>query len=105
MLMVVRFLEKLYSLAKVDEQTAIDAVYDFMDDRLLAGEFGTCEDTLEAVHPKKLPHSLIVSFLIVTQRAKERLDGGRISFYQKAMAFVTDKYGPDYAEKLLGNYR
>jgi hypothetical protein len=105
MLDVALFLERVYRLSESDEDGAIDEVYNFMDDCLLEGEFSVCDVALESADPKKLPHSVIVSFLIVTQRAKKKVERGRNRFYERATDAVAEKHDQDYVHKLLRNYR
>jgi hypothetical protein len=102
---VALFLEKVYRLSDLDEDGAIDAVYEFMDDCLLEGEFSICDAALEAANPDKMPHSVLVSFFIVTQRAKGKMEKGRKAFYKKAVDILSATHDQKYVQKLLRNYR
>jgi hypothetical protein len=105
MLDVALFLDKVYDQCSRDEQEAVDAVYDFMDDCLLDGDFSACDAALLSANPEKLLHSVILSFLIVTQRAKGKLTKSRPIFYDRSFAAVSATKGPDHAKELLGKNR
>jgi hypothetical protein len=102
MLDVALFLEKVYRLCGGDERGAVDAVYDFMDDCLLDGDFTACDAAFLSADPARMRDSVIVSFLIVTQRAKGLLARSRRAFYDRSVAVVSARKDRDYAEKLLG---
>jgi hypothetical protein len=105
MLDVALFLEKVYHLSDQDEHGAVDAVYNFMDDCLLDSDFTACHAALLSAVPERLRDSVILSFLIVTQRAKGKLAKSRAGFYDRAFATVSARDGAKYAEKLLENNR
>lgn len=102
---VSRFLARLYSVAKLDEHRAVDEVFNFMDDHLLADRFSLCELALRRVEPALVPSSALVSFLMVSLRAKPRLSSSRPAFLAKAIEAVTAREGREQAEALLGKYR
>jgi hypothetical protein len=64
------FLGRLYQATGKDEHQAVDEVFNFMDDQLIAGRFSTCDLVLARVDPERLLPSGVVSLLMVTQRAK-----------------------------------
>lgn len=104
MLDIATFLDTVYRLSHSDEHKAVDAVFDFMDDRLLEDDFSACDCALDAIEPCKLGQSLVVSFLMVTRRAKESLPA-RATFLARAMECLGKDRGPEQAERLLGKYR
>jgi hypothetical protein len=99
MLKVARFLERVYRRSSTDEHAAVDAVYDFMDDCLLEGDFSACDAALEGAVPERFPLSVIISFLIVTARAAKWLHE-RDSFYSRAAATVKRRDGAEAAQAL-----
>jgi hypothetical protein len=106
MLDVALFLDKVYRLCGSDEHAAVDAVYDFMDDCLLDGDFTACDAALLSAEPQKMLDSVILSFLIVTQRAKERLVRSRPTFYSRSLAAISARtQEAGYATELLGKNR
>ena len=98
------FLSSIYRLATISEFKAVDAIYDFIDDRLLAGEFSTCDLVLREIDPARLLPSCIISVLIVTRRAKEKLSESRSAFVAKSLAVLARLEGPEEASRLLSIY-
>ena len=102
---IVEVLNRIYRMSEEnDEHNAIDVVFDFMDDNLLAGNFEVCEDTLKQVNINKILPSLIISFLMATRRAKQKLPS-RSAFIDAAFNVVAKERGESEAEALLGKYR
>ena len=66
---IAEVLNRIYRMSEEnDEHNAIDVVFDFMDDNLLAGNLEVCEDTLKQANVNKLLPSLIIPFLMATRR-------------------------------------
>jgi hypothetical protein len=101
---VARFLTRLYRVAGEDEHRAVDEVFNFMDDHLLAGRFPVCDLALAQADPEALRPSAVVAFLMVTRRAKEKLPS-RPQFLSRGIEALARKDGPVEAEALLGKYR
>jgi hypothetical protein len=102
---IVEILNLIYRRSEEnDEHRAVDDVFDFMDDNLLAGNFRACDETLRLAQPSKLLPSVVVSFLMVTRRAKPYLPS-RKDFIDAAVNDLALKRGKEQAEKLLGKYR
>jgi hypothetical protein len=105
MLHILEFLNKLYLLSEaLEEHKASDEVFNFMDDSLLDEDFDACNESLSQVQVEKILPSSMVSFLIVTRRAKDKLPA-RAEFLEKAVEALTQERGKEKAEKLLGKYR
>lgn len=102
---ILRFLTRIYELSALnDEEKAVDEVFNFMDDHLRAKQFATCAEALRRVEPARVLPSLIVSFLMVTNRAKGKLPS-RADFHLRSMAAVAKLRCQAEAESLLGKYR
>jgi hypothetical protein len=101
---IAHFLVRLYEATSEDEHPAVDEVFNFMDDHLLAGRFSVCDLALATIDPDKLLPSVVVSLLMVTRRAKEKLPS-RQAFLSRAVAAVAGRDGLEEAEALLGKYR
>ena len=68
------WLEEVYSLvASGDPDTAIDLVFENIDEMLLEGHFDACNELLLAVDVKRLDTNLLVALLSVTRDAKAAL--------------------------------
>lgn len=85
------------------DRDPVDSIYDFMDDSLLSGDFAACKTALSSAAPEKMSHAEILSFLMVTQKAKKQLDRERTDYFDRAMIAVSTTPCVDYAEKLLRN--
>src|SRR5204863_8856403 len=98
-------LSRLYKLSAAnDEDKAVDEVFNFVDDHLKDGQFATCAEAMRRVQPERILPSLIVSFLMVTNRAKGKLPS-RADFHSRSMAAVAKLRSQAEAERLLGKYR
>ena len=105
MLRIHEFLNKLYLLSEaMEEHAASDEIFNFMDDSLLDEDFDTCNESLNQAEVEKVLPSSIVSFLMVTLRAKDKLPA-RAKFLQRALEALAQERGKENAEKLLGKYR
>ena len=101
---VTNFLTRLYIASNKDEHLAVDEVFNFMDDSLLAGEFSVCERVFEHADPDYLASSGVVSLLMVTQRAKGKIRS-RSAFIARAEDAIARKEGVVEAKALLEKYR
>ncbi len=101
---VTNFLTRLYKKSGKDEHLAVDEVFGFMDDSLLAGDFSVCERVFEQVDPNELAPSGVVSLLMVTQRAKEKIRS-RSAFITRAEDAIARREGMEEAKALLEKYR
>ena len=101
---VVAFLKRLYEATRRDEHKAVDEVFEFMDDHLLAGQLTVCEQVFEQADPYELASSGVVSLLMVTQRAKGKIPS-RAAFIARAEEAIARKEGLAEAKALLGKYR
>lgn len=72
----------------------IDAVYNEIDDLLLSGDFKTCNNILSKLNPSELSKALIISYLIVTYRAREKLPE-RLEFSNRAYRFLKESGGEE----------
>lgn len=84
MIDVETFLDELYRLAESDEHKAVDAVYDFVDECLLNGNFSLCDAALDAAMPERMSPAAVIAFLLITRRAKSRLRA-REGFFARAL--------------------
>jgi hypothetical protein len=100
---IARFLSRVYSLSMRDEHRAVDEVYRFLDERLSEERFPECNDALDAIEPVKLLPSLIISFLIVTRRAKPHLPA-RARFLLKSPAGLAKEHTDAEVKRLLQKY-
>jgi hypothetical protein len=98
------FLAKVYRLSREDEHKAVDAVYDFMDDLLLDGNFLASDEALSWADPQKLTLAVAISFLIVTRRAEGNLPG-RAKFLACAEAAFAKGNEAAEIKRALRNYR
>jgi hypothetical protein len=98
------FLAQLYEATLMDEHLAVDKIFDFMDEQLLAGHFSVCDQTLAVVDPARLLPSAVVSLLMVTLRAKNELPS-RTRFLSRGFKAIAGKEGLAEAEVLLGKHR
>jgi hypothetical protein len=99
------FLSRLYFMSEaMEEHKASDEIFNFMDDSLLDQDFDACNESLDQVRVDKLLPSSMVSFLMVTRRAKDKLPA-RAIFLEKAVDALAQERGKEKAEKLLGKYR
>ena len=101
---VARFLSEVYQLCQRDELKANDEIQDFMDDRLLAGSFSTCAEVFREIVPDRLLPSCILSLLVVTRRAREKLGRARTDFVTRAKEALVHKRGLAEAERLITTY-
>lgn len=105
MLEVVEFLNRIYRLSEVgDEHGAADEVFNFMDDHLLDEQFPICDEVFDQVEVEKILAPVMVSFLMVTRKAKDELPA-RKEFLERATQFLAKERGSERAERLLGKYR
>lgn len=79
---------------------AIDLIYDYIDDRLLDGNFAHVDFVLEDIDMGRLPTVLHLSFLTVTLAAKSKLNN-RTRFFDKAFNRVACKEGLEKADRLF----
>jgi hypothetical protein len=98
------FINRLHEATVMDEHAAVDEVFNFLDDLLLAGKFEVCDRALAWTDPSSLHPSSVVAFLMVTLRAKGRLPA-RADFLTRGISAISRKEGRKEAEALLGNYR
>ena len=101
---VTNFTNRLSIASAKDERLAVDEVFDFMDDQLLAGDFSVCERVFEQLDPAALAPSAVVSLLLVTQRAKEKIRS-RSAFITRAEDVIALEEGMEEARALLEKYR
>jgi hypothetical protein len=99
-----QFLDKVYRLSREDEHKAVDAVYNFMDDLLLAGRFSACDETLKRAAPENFTLAVAISFLIVTRRANSKLPE-RDAFFTRAEAVFVEGREAAEIKSALRNYR
>ena len=98
-----RFLADLYSTTAEDEHRAVDVIYNFIDDNLLAKRFQVCDLVFSRAKPEKLLPSGILSLLMVTQRAKDKM-AARPMFISQGKNALSHLEGPIVAKALLGKY-
>ena len=68
------WLDEVYSLtARGEIDSAIDVLFDHVDDLLLEGDFSTCNELLIAVDLKRLDTNLLIAILSITLSASEKL--------------------------------
>jgi hypothetical protein len=105
MLYIREFLSRLYLMSEaLEEHKGSDEIFNFMDDSLLDQDFEACNESLDQVRVEKLLPSLMVSFLMVTRTAKDKLPA-RAIFLERAVETLAQERGKETAEKLLGKYR
>ncbi|MEQ1571872.1 MAG: hypothetical protein ABMA64_39965 [Myxococcota bacterium] len=94
------WLGDVYSLvARSDPDSAIDVLFEQVDDLLSAGEFNRCDALLKTIDPKRLDSNLLVAALSITKRAADRLPE-RQAFVRRVTARLME-VAPDRLERLL----
>jgi len=96
---IATFFHRLSVLSRDSEHKAVDAVYNFIDDLLQKNDFESCDDVLAMAQPSNLLLSVVISFLIVTRRAKPKLNA-RAQFLDRSQQF----YANDGLGATLGKY-
>lgn len=85
-----------------DEDSAIDTIYNTIDNLLRAKNFTACSELLQQVEPAQLSTAMILSFLIATRRAKPHLD--RDCFVEKIKGRLLELEGEHETTRLLKIY-
>jgi len=86
-----------------DPDAAIDVLFEHVDELLVRGEYGRCDDLLETIDLSRLDTNLLVALLSVTKRASSDLEQRqhlveRVETRLRALA-------PDRADRLLTGLR
>lgn len=89
---------KIYNEADVDK--AIDILFEYVDDLLLAGEFAEVDEFLQAARMSELSKTLIVATLSITLAAKDKLHS-REGFYYQALNHLHTYFHPTEISSLL----
>jgi hypothetical protein len=89
-----KFLEKLYNIENEFDQ--VDEVYNFMDEKLRAGDFAICAEVFKKIDVVRITSASMISFLIITLRAKSKLSEARNFFIDRVSKIIDtstlDKY-------------
>jgi hypothetical protein len=97
------FLAEVYSLAGIgDTDAAGDKVFDFLDRLLCDGFFTVCDEILGRVEVKRLPPTLMRSFLSITAPARHKLPS-RKTLYKQIEKRMIELRGPEKTRRIIGN--
>ena len=67
-------LERMYQLVEEGRtDTALDVLFDHIDDMLCNGEFQKCDDGIQQIDLERLDTNLLVGVLSITLAAREKL--------------------------------
>ena|GEM_PF-5791653 len=95
------FLEAIYSLAKTNEtQHATDMIFYRIDKLLCKAEFEQCDGLLRQLDIRRLPTSLMRSFLTITYPAKDKLKSRTSLFASIREEFIRQR-GEAKTKRLL----
>jgi len=68
------FLEEIYSLVAANNPNeAIDTLFTYIETLLANGRFDACNELLKQVNINKLDTNLMIGFLAITLKAKDKL--------------------------------
>jgi len=96
-----KFLQDIYGLDTTEKrQAAIDHVFDYIDRLFWKDEFFICDTILRRLNTSRLSPSLLRSFLVITNAAKEKLPS-RNSFFLRVREEIVEKKGEAVARRLL----
>jgi hypothetical protein len=94
------WLGDVYSLVvKGELRSAVDILFGHVDDLLLAGKFGRCNEFLQTIDLKRLDTNLIVSLLSMTRAAADLLPYRR-ALLDRARTVLAEK-APGRVDRLL----
>ncbi len=98
------WLGDVYSLVDQDRpDEAADILFDRIDDLLVDGQFGRCDELLRAIDLKRLDTHLIVALLSITRAAARHLPY-RTRLFERAQERLSI-LAPDRVERLLAGLR
>jgi hypothetical protein len=95
------FCEEIYRLAEKDKKTAIDFIFDRINNLLMAGDFDECCEILDKTQTEKLPPMLLVALLTITAAARKQLIPHRDQFFVRAYANIEAERGKEATDRLL----
>jgi len=95
------WLESLYAIENADE--GLDAVFNHIDDLMLAGEFSEVDSILENVDPNRLQIDVLLGFLTITLPVKNKLRN-RSRIWREAKEIIKQTKGQTYANELMDKW-
>lgn len=103
--MIEEFLDRIYMLcARHEPEEAADLVFARIDSILSAGEFEICDVLISKVDVGRLDSNLMVSFLMTTVAAAEKLPS-RLGFVSKVETALRNIKGEQAAANLVCRFK